>query len=195
MPQGWACKYTTIWTWESVQPSKNKDRCSYCTLLIYLRWSLRSRCFSHLLVLALKMGPQYLVPRWAKWRDGTCPDAVRRFNRRGGWLLSPRACWDCSVWLMTCIKMAVPDGDRDFRVECEILIKIVKDDRFIEEVLGYEKVRALRCTLRLPMRVKLQCEVNLMQWINVDFVLEDSIFIDDAFEIDPHLDGPELAQQ
>ena len=72
---------------------------------------------------------------------------------------------------------------------------MVEDDRLIEEVFGYEEVGALWCTLRLPVRVKLQGEVNLMQRININFILEDAVFVDDAFEIDPHLDRPQLAQQ
>lgn len=84
----------------------------------------------------------------------------------------------------------VPDGDGYFRVEGEVLVQIVEDDGLVKEVLRHKEVGALRCSLGLPVREELKCEVNLVKRIDVDLVLEDAVFVNDALEIYPHLYRP-----
>lgn len=71
----------------------------------------------------------------------------------------------------------------------------VEYDGLVEEVLGYEEVGALRYALRPAVGVELKCEVDFMKRIGDDFVFENAVLVDDAFEVDADLDLSDFAQQ
>ena len=88
----------------------------------------------------------------------------------------------------------VPNRDGDFRVSREILVEIVEDDRLIEQIFGDKEARRLRHAQRSSIGIELKGEVYLIQWVGDDLILDDSIFVNDSFEVDPHLDFFEVAE-
>jgi hypothetical protein len=75
------------------------------------------------------------------------------------------------------------------------LVEGGEEDGFIEEVFGDEEVGALWDALRATVGMQLEGEVHFVEGVGDDFVFEDGVFVDDAFEADAYAHHSEFSQQ